>query len=451
MAKARKDLRWLDLRPSVGLCDAIQSNLGLDPDMLRKASAMCDCIPRVLELVKNGAFSRVAADSDVSTLTSGLLGIYSQLQKCFLDNAFAIQDDRNKLLTTGDLSTPKGTIVVRAAEFAGSIATCVTGACDVNGIKEFFLDYLRQSQQSIADQLKSIFQPWTTNITGMHQQLESLGSSLDAVSHTSQEIQSQIKILGVPSCKNPDVCAKDALKTFNENVSKNLQLQLAIDKDKDAIPRVFSVISRMVDLIKGVEDAASTTPNIEGLVKLITDQRIKKLSDIVEILQVTKDLPNLVKDLHDQLPTVGQFVLALNQMAQASSDSIASILSDSWKQQADVMSDETRQNIISIQSKFRDQISPTIADIKTKISAIQDFVSALPFNGGAPSSKVKVASYGRWSPVAMNMPCSRWATQQYEASGFKGSFGYPQFYNCLYQETIEWPNHHIPYIKVQFV
>ncbi|OQD79163.1 hypothetical protein PENANT_c059G10853 [Penicillium antarcticum] len=389
---------------------------------------MCNCIPRALEL-------------------------------CFLDNAFAIQDDRNKLLTTGDLSTSKGAIVIRAAEidlatyikFAGSIATCFGGACDVNGIKEFFLDYLRQSQQSISDQLKSIFEPWATHFTGMRQQLDSLGPSLDAARHASQDIQSQIKTLGVPACKDQNKCAKDTLKKFNENVSKSIQLQLAINKDKDAIPRILSVISRMSDFIKRVEDAASTTPNIEGLVNLITEQKIKKLSDIVEILQVTKDLPNLVKDLHHHMPTITQFTLALNQRAQAINDSIASVVSDSWTQQADVMSDETRQNIISIQSKFRDRISPTIADIKTKMSAIQDFLSALPFNGGVPSSEVKVASYGRWSPVAMNMPCSRWATKNYEASGFKGSFGYPQFYNCLYEETIKWPNHHIPYVRIQFV
>lgn len=50
----------------------------------------------------------------------------------------------------------------------------------------------------------------------------------------------------------------------------------------------------------------------------------------------------------------------------------------------------------------------------------------------------------------MNMPCSRWATQKYEIAGYRDEFRYPQFYNCLYQNTVHWPNHHVPYVKVLF-
>lgn len=69
----------------VGLCDAIQSNLHINTDTLQKASAMCDCVPKVLGLIKEGAFSQISADSGVSTATSGLLGMFAQLQKVLFD------------------------------------------------------------------------------------------------------------------------------------------------------------------------------------------------------------------------------------------------------------------------------------------------------------------------------------------------------------------------------
>ncbi|KAI9871844.1 MAG: hypothetical protein M1830_002380 [Pleopsidium flavum] len=49
------------------------------------------------------------------------------------------------------------------------------------------------------------------------------------------------------------------------------------------------------------------------------------------------------------------------------------------------------------------------------------------------------------------MPCSRIATKKFTvAGGFSKSFDYPQFYTCPYSNKIEWPNHHVPYIKIRF-
>lgn len=288
---------------------------------------------------------------------------------------------------------------------------------------------------------------------------------MDDMRRTTQEIQGQIETLGVVACQDPNACAEDVLKNFNDNgmiqpwntlhaltaiVSKSLQLQLAVNQDRDALPQIMSVMSQMSRLIDSVENAASTPLNTEGLVRMITDGTITKLSDIVQVLQITKDLPNLVKDLHENMPTVTEFTVALNQRAQAISESISGVVSDSWTQQAAASSDAIRQNIVSIQSRFRDQIAPTITDIRTRVAAVQSLLSTLQFNGGVPTTDIKVASYQRWSPVSMNMPCSRWTTKKYEVAGITDYFGYPQFYNCLYEATIAWPNHHIPYVKVQF-
>lgn len=202
-----------------------------------------------------------------------------------------------------------------------------------------------------------------------------------------------------------------------------------------------------------MEDAASTTPSIEGLAQLVISGKIKKLSDIVQTLKIVQDFPRLITDLQGRISTIPQFTIALRQQAQLLTDNIVGVTSGAWIQETDIgnTSDAVRGNITSIQATFRDEISPAVNDIKRRISGIEGLLSVLPFSSGKlPTSEIKVASYQRWSPVRMNMACSRWATQKYQVPGFEKSFGYPQFYNCLYTNTIPWPNHHIPYVKVQF-
>ena len=65
----------------IGLCDAIQSELQFNPDILNKASAMCDCVPKLLEFKNSGSLAATDATSDMSAVTTGVLGVYAELQK----------------------------------------------------------------------------------------------------------------------------------------------------------------------------------------------------------------------------------------------------------------------------------------------------------------------------------------------------------------------------------
>lgn len=89
---------WVDMpcgitihSKDVGVCDAIQSNLYINTDTLRKASAMCDCIPRVTALLQSGALLQTSADSGVSSATSGILEVFSQLQQVVLEYYLALK------------------------------------------------------------------------------------------------------------------------------------------------------------------------------------------------------------------------------------------------------------------------------------------------------------------------------------------------------------------------
>ena len=209
----------------------------------------------------------------------------------------------------------------------------------------------------------------------------------------------------------------------------------------------------MSNLVQAAKEAASTPLTPQEIINFITHGRIKKLSDIVQVFKFTTDFQKLVSDLRNSAQTLSQFSIALNTRAQTIKGNITDVIADTWLQQPDVTGDAARavrQNIETTQHTLRGRMLPAVADLEMKTKAITEGLMNLPFSGRQPSIEAKVASYQRWSRIAMNMPCSRQATKAYEVEGYRGSFDYLQFYNCLIDEIVRWPNHHIPYVKIQF-
>lgn len=101
-------------------------------------------------------------------------------------------------------------------KFGGAIATCITAACDVNAIKDFFLDYLGQSQKSIADQLKTVLDPWTGNFSDIQQIVVDLQGLFETITASSREVQNEISGLGAAACKEAKGCAQSTLKRYND-------------------------------------------------------------------------------------------------------------------------------------------------------------------------------------------------------------------------------------------
>ncbi|KFY05533.1 hypothetical protein V492_08467 [Pseudogymnoascus sp. VKM F-4246] len=429
----------------IGTCDAIESTLHMNTDILQKASAICHCVPQVLALVKDGAFSQTTAGSDISSGTV-----------CILEKGFKIQDNKNDLISTGDLSSQNGAIIIKAAEIdlamyiklAGAIATCIVG-CDINAIGQVFLDYLTQSQKDMTDQVKNIVHPWTATFNNIQHQLEGFQSSLGGITDASRQVQDEITTMAAAACRDANECDGSTVGNFNKKVIQTLQLQISILNDVIAIPDAMSVMSKMSDIIQSVEDAASTPLTPEEIITLITQKKITSLSDITDAIRIVKDFEKIINDLWSDLPRISQLTVTLSNRLAVINDHFTEVLSNSWLQQGNVSGGTIRQDIISIQNKFRDRIQPIHTGMQSNLVAIQSQLSALPFNG-KPQFKADVASYQRWSRIVMDMPCSRQKRQNYELAGFKGSFDYPEFYSCQFDENISWPNHHIPYIKVQF-
>ncbi|PYI20393.1 hypothetical protein BO99DRAFT_411874 [Aspergillus violaceofuscus CBS 115571] len=392
---------------NVGLCDAVQSELQVNLDLLKKTAAMCDCIPKVLALSTDGSLKAANAISDVSSATSGVLTVYAELQKI-------------------DLAT--------YIKFAGALGTCIAGSVTERDLKP-----TPRLSRSLDHQFRG--DAWD---------LETLETSVGTITNSARNVQNKISTLGAPACGDATGCTTS---TDRFEVMRTIQLQLSLLQDTVTVSDAVSTVSSMSSIIKNAKEAASVPLTEEEIITIIREERIQKLADILQVFKFPADFRKLIDDLRNTIPTISQFSTALDTRTKAISGNITDVVSDSWLQQADVSGDaahDLRQNIATIQEEFRAQAMPAITDLQTKTKRITAMLSALPFRGKPPSMDVKVASYHRWSRIATNMPCSRWARKGYSVQGYRGSFNYPQFYNCLLDTTVPWPNHHIPYLKITF-
>lgn len=237
-------------------------------------------------------------------------------------------------------------------------------------------------------------------------------------------------------------------------VSESLALEQEFVKAKDAVGDIVETIAKLVKLIENVLDALEAIPDANSLIDLIKSGELKKIADIGKALQIGKDLPKLVHDLTQALPTVTDFVVRLEQQGPKLLNSLNEIVSNVWLDDPQVTNEAAkngRESILRIQTLFRGQILSILRDLRTKSTRIYSALTSLPFHGRSLSIDVNVASYQRWSPISFDLPCTRTARKKYTvAGGFSGSFDYPEFYSCPYSNKIEWPNHHIPYLKLRF-
>lgn len=116
----------------INVCDKIRRSFPIADELISKSTAMCKCLPQVLNLGGDATISNLD-NADVSSATSKTLSVYASLSKvcllpcvylvnlmgfqCFIDNGFTVHDDKPALEEAGKiLSTSDGSIVIRAQE-----------------------------------------------------------------------------------------------------------------------------------------------------------------------------------------------------------------------------------------------------------------------------------------------------------------------------------------------
>lgn len=105
--------------------------------------------------------------------------------------------------------------LARYFAFAGSIVPCVaTGACDA--IRGFFVDYLQDSEQLMAEQIKDLLLPWSNGMNTVQKNFDALANSTDSLRMQGEQIEAEVmKIIG-SFCPDAATCANNTMLDFKK-------------------------------------------------------------------------------------------------------------------------------------------------------------------------------------------------------------------------------------------
>ncbi|KAJ5115779.1 hypothetical protein N7456_000127 [Penicillium angulare] len=294
--------------------------------------------------------------------------------------------------------------------------------------------------------LKSLLTPWTSQFTNLQQELANVSTIFDNLDKATSQIQDQLKDLDRDIGADVSQQTMETLDKFNKKVSDLLSFQKELAQFKLTAGQITATINQMTDLVNTVIDAASAPMTVDALIQMAMRGDLKDIADIVKLLKVATDLPDLIRQLQSSLPSVADFITNFGQKSQQIRDALAEILA----QDISGLEAKAKARVSSIQALFQGQVVSVVDKISATFSTASKLLTTLPIGRGGVSVDIKVASYQRWSFISMDMPCLRTDHLKFRLGGFTRSVPYPEFYRCPYSEKIPWPNHHIPYIAIKF-
>ncbi|KAK3995737.1 hypothetical protein QBC44DRAFT_387944 [Cladorrhinum sp. PSN332] len=459
--------KWIDApcgititTTKVDLCGLVRGAMGnVGEQFISKASAVCSCLPKALDMLGKELFKSVQNGMDFSAAVSTMIKDIMQLQKCVIDNGFKVQDNKAQVMA-GDLSAAGGWTVVPAAEIdlasygelAAAISPCLVGACQPDLIRSFFTNYLTKSKTLMADKIVVVLKEWTNILGKVEKGIKDIGSATENLFIQIKTVPSKIEEVEDKVCKD-DACLGPVISEYFKKVSEAIATVQTFQDVQNATATIVEVVPKIVALIESSIEIAEAIPDVSYFLQLIVEGKLRKIEDILESIKITKELPALVTKLQKSASTIIEFITLYTGRGKATLALLENVLSTAWEgyplEFTTDSSGNVRAGLIEIQTMIQTQVMVPFRNVTNSINALDDVLTTLPIKAGKFDLKAGVASYRRWSTVSMDLPCTRQARKKYEvAGGFKGSFDYPEFYSCKYgPKEVPWPNHHIPYLK----
>ncbi|KAK0641374.1 hypothetical protein B0T16DRAFT_461447 [Cercophora newfieldiana] len=438
----------------VNVCNAARSALGDGgKQAITKVGAMCHCLPKALEMYGKKVWRSVAEGKEISAAVSSVIGDSMQLQKCMVDNGFHVQDNKALLVTKGDLSPAGGWTVFQAAEIdlisyselTAAVAPCAAGdsGCEPTRVDNFFTKYLAKSRDLMSNGLVATFKGWIDTFTDIETKVRNVG---DAAAHF-------VGLLNGVSNRIDSIQEKKGLREdktttpFLDNVSKAISAVQKFQDVRNATMTIAETAPKLVNLTRNAVKVAQAPPNMSQLFEMAAKGDLRNIEDILKTIKAATELPDLVRNLQKAIsPTVGFVSFYSGDDGRDAMSSVDAVLADNTA--ARNSTSNTRAAVAEIQDLLREDVQAPFRNVMDSIRKLEGALDAFPVKEGKFAIESGVASYQRWSTVSMDLPCVRQARMPYNVAGFKGSFGYPEFFPCPYgPETLPWPNHHIPYIK----
>ncbi|KAJ9091910.1 hypothetical protein QFC20_007520 [Naganishia adeliensis] len=433
---------------NIDICKAITEAIPGVPDLLKKAGGMCSCLLEVINLAAtSAAISGIFDTGDVTGAASGILKQFADLGQCMSTNAFDVKDNKNELIQAGGPLALEGNVIVfkaqeldlsTYAQSAAVLATCFfPGPCNEPLIEGFFTQYLSDSERLMSNQVKEFLLPLQNALNTVSGQIGGIKTEVMTLPESVKATRAEINKIVERICRDNATCTDGAFVRLREAgklidpedvcmllsnspglpADETLGITETVAKAQETFDDAVAFANSIVQGVNSAMDAFSNLQDfsIAGIVTLIVEKKLTKVEDVVGLLQVSKRLPSPLGDIQSVLPTLQGVASGI----QAHGAQLGAMLD-----------------------------SPGPPSLR-RGKQIQDLLNGLQGRGVGGVWEFKVASYRRWFDISLDMPCTTTGRASYTIAGWKTSFDYPKFYSCPYTKEIPFPNHHIPYVKLQ--
>ncbi|KAH7125979.1 hypothetical protein EDB81DRAFT_663419 [Dactylonectria macrodidyma] len=444
----------------VSLCQTVRDSLGnTGTNFINKAGAMCNCIPKVLNLIKAGVYHTIFSAGASLDVDSELVTEMIRLQNCVLDEDLGVYDNRDEVYAN-ELTSKDGWTVLRAAEITLAtyaelvlaVSPCLTGvACNPAAVASFFIRYAKDSALTLGLQLAKILYGWKDVFGNIKNKVTAIKNSATSLTKHLASVPGKVQTTKKNICQKKR-CTGPGVSAFLKKVSKALTTAQSLQSIRQAADVAATAAPEMISVVDKTIGVAKKVPSSSFFTDLVKSGSFTKVEDMLESFQIVKELPESVAELEDIIASVVALVSNYEALGKNALAAVEDVVSFSWDAYAKELkkdsSGKLRKGLIGIQKTFRTELLQPLRDLKADIKDLKDVLATSPIKKGSFKFDVGVADYQRWTTLSMDAPCAKKGKSNFEIGGYKTSFSYPQFYSCEYgPKDIPWPNHYVPYIK----
>lgn len=110
------------------------------------------------------------------------------------------------------------TDLARYTSFVGALAPCFTPAgCQIEAIRGFFEVWLKDSEETMSDQVKAVLMPWSNGIDTVSKQFADLEKTSAALATQGKNVKDQVDRLVASLCQDADACVEETYDLLKEH------------------------------------------------------------------------------------------------------------------------------------------------------------------------------------------------------------------------------------------
>ncbi|KAH6957720.1 hypothetical protein BKA56DRAFT_501884, partial [Ilyonectria sp. MPI-CAGE-AT-0026] len=378
---------------------------------------------------------------------------------CIQDNDFNIGSNRKQIVR--DYFKPRdGWKFVRGADatmdtykkFIAVTNRCHNRGCDTKQVKAFFESYIRQSEDITDGELYRMLDDWMKLFQSINKKIAAVKTAAKNVQTHLKTTSSKFSSTTKSMCKKNKTCDKKSVKALSYlriPVSSSLKAVKALSNIPAAADSAAKTITPIQAVIYDLLENRLPQPDTERAINLIMDGTIESLRQLTLGFYIVESLPIVADRLKKQIVPIGALTKH-GSRGSAALKKLDAVLAKNWKNNKEL--GKVRDGFITIQSTIKQKLRNPLIKLNKELKSLDDALNKFQLRKKRLELSTGGTTYRRWTENSFIMPCKITIDEYFTVDGFTEKYSYPAFQPCEYgPDTINLPNHQIPWIRWRFI